>query len=80
MNPSETDMAHSREKKKNVRLSVTIAESDHSQLTQMAAENDLSLAWMVRRAVAEFVERNRNASKMDVPFQHGRPEGEGRHA
>lgn len=41
-----------------VRLSVSIDPSDYEAIRKMAEELDLSSAWLVRRAVSDFVTRN----------------------
>lgn len=41
-----------------VRLSVSIDPSDYDAIKKMAEELDLSSAWLVRRAVSEFVTGN----------------------
>jgi hypothetical protein len=41
-----------------VRLSVSIDPSDYDAIRKMAEELDLSSAWLVRRAVSDFVTRN----------------------
>jgi predicted transcriptional regulator len=41
-----------------VRLSVSIDPSDYDAIRKMADELDLSSAWLVRRAVSDFVTRN----------------------
>jgi hypothetical protein len=41
-----------------IRLSVSIDPSDYDAIRKMAEELDLSSAWLVRRAVSDFVTRN----------------------
>ena len=41
-----------------VRLSVSIDPSDYDAIRKMAEQMDLSSAWLVRRAVSDFVTRN----------------------
>ena len=56
-------MARPKSNRRSVRLSVTLDEDDHKVVREMAEAMDLSTAWVVRRAVSEFIER------------HGREEG-----
>jgi len=47
-----------RGKKVAARLSVGLSEPQHAALTALAVENEATVAWLVRRAVAEFLERH----------------------
>lgn len=49
-----------------VRLSVSIDPSDYDAIKKMAEELDLSSAWLVRRAVSDFVTRNCSAGPNEV--------------
>jgi len=51
-------MARPRGNRYPVRLSVSIDPSDYDAIRKMADELDLSSAWLVRRAVSDFVARN----------------------
>ena len=55
--------------RRNVRLSVTLEESEYSELTRLGASLDLSAAWMIRRAVSEFVARHKNKLKPAFPLR-----------
>jgi 16S rRNA U516 pseudouridylate synthase RsuA-like enzyme len=59
----------SKSNKQNVRLSVTLDEGEYAELTRMGEELDLSAAWMIRRAVSEFVARHRGGIAADLPLQ-----------
>jgi len=63
-------LKHSKGQKNSVRLSVTLNEGEYSELSQLAASLDLSAAWMIRRAVSEFIARNRTGIKSDLPLRH----------
>lgn len=65
-------MARPKSNKRSVRLSVTLDERDHKAVKEMADSLDLSTAWIVRRAVSEFVERHNK--KDTAPF--GNPDGQ----
>lgn len=40
-----------------VRLSVSLEGADHEALSRVAARQEVSLAWVVRRAVKEYLDR-----------------------
>jgi predicted transcriptional regulator len=42
-------------------------------LVRIAESNDLSLSWAVRRAVAEFVERQDETKQAELPFSQSAP-------
>lgn len=67
-------MARSKPKKQSVRLSVSLAEDEYAELTRLGKELDLSAAWMIRRAVSEFVARNREGIEPDLPLRSAESE------
>lgn len=67
----ESDMARPKGKKPAVRLSISLNSTDHAELSRLAAQYDLSVAWMVRKAVSEFVERNANQNQPVLPLHRG---------
>lgn len=48
-------MGRPKSTKVTVRLSVSLAEEDHKAVLQIAEAMGVSAAWVVRRAVAEFI-------------------------
>ncbi len=69
-------MSRPRGKKPSVRLSVSVNATDHAELAHFAQARDLSLAWVVRRAISDFVERHRNDLQGELQLPRGRnPEG-----
>lgn len=54
-----------------VRLSVSVEAADHAALSKLAADLNLSAAWLVRRAVTEFVERNCQNQQPELPLVKG---------
>ena len=54
--------------RKVVRISVTLDEQDHTEIKRLAAELDLSTAWMIRRAVSEFIGRRRDETEPELPL------------
>jgi predicted transcriptional regulator len=69
-----------KSKKLEVRLSVSLDTDDHVALLRLAEEHRLSISWMVRKAIAEFVERNRDSDQAELPLSRSRQNDEGRAA
>ena len=59
-------------RKPSVRLSVSVSASDHAELARFAEAQDLSLAWVVRRAISDFVERHRYDVQGELHLPRGR--------
>lgn len=68
--------ARTNHKRNSVRLSITLDEKEYAELGRMGAALDLSTAWMIRRAVSEFVARNRDSLADDLPLRHPNQEFE----
>lgn len=66
-----TLMARPRLNKKTVRTSVSLDERMFSEAAQLAAQNDVSLAWLIRKAVAELLERRRDELGPQLPLLTG---------
>ena len=66
-------MARPKSDKRVVRLSVSLCEEDHAEVARLAAELDLSTAWVIRRAVAELVARHGNKHVDDLPLKRPGP-------
>ncbi|MBI2779049.1 MAG: CopG family transcriptional regulator [Gammaproteobacteria bacterium] len=47
----------SGETMKSVRTTVSLSQDQHKQLLALAEANGLSVAWMVRQAVGEFLDK-----------------------
>lgn len=71
-------LSRSKSKKNSVRLSVTLDEGEYAALTRIGTELDLSAAWMIRRAVSEFVVRHGKGVATDLPLQRPNSELPGR--
>ena len=64
-------MPRPKGKKPAVRLSVSVSPTDHAELTRIAATRDLSMAWVIRRAIADFVERHREGAQREFSLPPG---------
>ncbi len=64
-------MARPKGKNPAVRLSISLNSADHAELSRLAARHDLSVAWLVRKAVSEFVKRNANQDQPVLPLHRG---------
>ena len=51
-----------------VRFSVSLDPQSYSKLTRIATTNDVSIAWTVRKAIAEFVRRQEESEQAELPF------------
>ncbi|MGZ8212899.1 MAG: ribbon-helix-helix protein, CopG family [Methylosarcina sp.] len=56
---------------KTARLSVSLKNSDYEALQLIAEKNDVSIAWLVRKAIERFIESNPQADlfKSDEVFR-----------
>jgi len=63
-----TLMARPRLNKKIVRTSVSLDEHMFNEVAQLAAQNDVSVAWLVRKAVAELLGRRRDELGPQLPL------------
>lgn len=48
--------------KKGTRITASLPDRDHTELLAMAEHNDVSLSWLARQAITEFLGRYRDAS------------------
>lgn len=51
-------MGRPRTDRKITRISVSLDDQDYQVLREIADRNDVSAAWIVRRAVSDFLDRN----------------------
>lgn len=59
-------MAKRKKEEPVVRASVTISEQDCVRLQEIADALEVSLAWVMRRACTEFLERHQSESPSDL--------------
>lgn len=72
-------MGKTKGQKNGVRLSVTLDESEHEELSRLSASLDFSAAWMIRRAVSEFIARYRGSPENSLPLKTSEgPQTDGR--
>lgn len=71
-------MPRPKGRKPTIRLSISVDRADHAELARLAAEHDLSLAWIVRRAITDFVEKNRAGPQGELPLPRGQSAAERR--
>lgn len=70
-------MARPRLNKKVVRTSVLLDEQMFNDVALLAAQNDVSLAWLVRKAVGELLERHRDELEPQLPLLATNPKALG---
>lgn len=63
--------------KKGQRITVSLSDSDHAALSALAERHDVSLSWITRKAITDFLERYEN-EELQLPLGLGRAAG-GRH-
>ena len=61
-------MANKKREEPVIRVTVGLDQSDHDQLSRIAQSAGVSLAWMVRRAAREFIERVENETTVVLPI------------
>lgn len=61
-------MSRTKTHKKSVRLSVSLDEAEYTELVHLGEKLDLSAAWMIRRAVSEFIAHHRDSLADDLPL------------
>jgi len=47
-------------KKKPARISVSLPDDEYVEMSALSDKHDVSVAWLARQAIAEFLERHRN--------------------
>lgn len=62
-------MARPRGKQKSVRLSVSLDDQDYGEIQRIARDLDVSSAWVVRRAVTEYINRQSVERDPELPLR-----------
>lgn len=65
-------MARPRGKRKSARLTVSLDERIYATLLAIARNEDVSVAWLARRAIQELVERHTDIVQPDLPLSRGK--------
>lgn len=65
-------MPRPRGNRKTARLTVSLDEQAHATLSVLAKQQDVSVAWMMRRAVSEFIERQEPLAQPELPLRRQR--------
>lgn len=55
--------------RQSIRTSVSLPKEQHAQLEEIAETNDVSIAWVIRQAVNQFLERTQN-EQLTLPIDH----------
>jgi hypothetical protein len=50
------------------RITVSLQKEDFAGLEAIAKDSDVSISWVVRRAVSEFLDRHGNRLQRNLPF------------
>lgn len=64
--------------RKATRITVSLPDDEHAALTAIAEENDVSLSWLARKAIAEFLDRHEGGGSQLVLGRSLKAEGGGR--
>ena len=68
-------MVRPKGKRLPVRLSVSMGAAVHAKLLQLADRQDVSLAWMIRKALAEYIERQEEDNQAELPLRRSGQDG-----
>lgn len=58
--------------RKSTRLTVSLEEQDYDALADLAVARDVSLSWLIRQAVRQFIERAQSADNKGEDIPHAR--------
>ena len=59
--------------KRTVRTSVILSDIQYAQVASLAAKNDVSVAWVIRQAVQDYLVRS-ESKQLPLPMSHHLPE------
>ena len=62
------------ERKKGQRITVSLQDSDHAALSALADKYDVSLSWLTRKAITDFLERH-ETEELQLPLRFARTAG-----
>ncbi|MCB1113084.1 MAG: CopG family transcriptional regulator [Chlamydiia bacterium] len=55
-----------KKSEKTVRTSVILNQKKHEQIANLAMQNDVSTAWIIRYALNEFLEKHSNGKELKI--------------
>lgn len=58
--------------KSDARITVSISSSSHRRLSALAEQSGVSISWVVRYAIDEFLRRNGDSQQMALPLARQR--------
>jgi len=58
--------------RKSTRLTVSLEEQDYDALADLAVARDVSLSWLIRQAVRQFIERAQSVDNKGEDILHAR--------
>ena len=62
--------------KGDARITVSISSSSHQRLIALAEQSGVSISWVVRYAIDEFLRRNGDSQQMALPLARQRRGGQ----
>ena len=57
--------------KKAVRITVSLPTTDHALLEALAESDDVSLSWLARKAIANYLDERKEELQLGLQFQIG---------
>ena len=61
-------MANKRKSQTLRRVTVSVDPDDYAAMEHLAASRDVTTAWLIRRAMREFLERHGDSKTVEVPL------------
>lgn len=58
----------SRKNQKGTRITVSLSEQDHATLSELAGRHDVSISWLTRQALFEFLDKHKD-TQTQLPLQ-----------
>ena len=62
------NLPESRRSRKGSRITVSLSERDHATLTELAERHDVSISWLTRQALVEFIDKHKD-TQAQLPLQ-----------
>lgn len=53
----------------STRITVSLGDRDYTELRSLATQADVSLSWLVRHAITEFLKRHRRGEELQLPLR-----------